>query len=265
MHDDVAAPSLGALIGRAKETTSPTSANAISLGVAVAAHAVLLLATRSLDRHRDIPVATAPMLVVANEVALVPPTPPAPRAPPPERETPVARSNETDRVAPAEEPQEAAPSAATAADVMTASADAETLDFSNDIVTGESTSYAGGTTRSDGASATAVRAGSVGSGGDGTAPSSARRARPGRLPPGHWRCDLDSGEAFEARATVVLRVDLDASGRATSVAVADAPSSSIGSAAAACARRTRFEAARDENGDAVPSTLPLLRVALTRR
>lgn len=252
-------PSLGAIF---EPQTSSSVARSLALAAALLAHGLLFAFTGTLGRVATPGPPRRPSLVVTRAIDLAPPTPRAPEPPP---ATASERPSRADRVPTAAGTREAAPAAPAAADVVSVAPDAEALDFSSDIVEGDSAAYAGGTTRSEGTSAAPVLARSVGPGGSGTNATGSGRARSARLPARNWRCVVNGAGDLGERPAVVLRVEIDASGRATNVAVVEAPNSEIGQAAAACARRTRFDAARDENGDPIAAALPPLRVLLAVR
>jgi protein TonB len=140
------------------------------------------------------------------------------------------------------------------------------LDFTGfDIVSGQAPGYAGGVTASTGSSAQAVEA-VPGSGGDANG-SVASRARPIRLPARNWDCPWPR-EADALRIdeqTVVLRVVVTTEGRVTSAELVSDPGHGFGQAALACARRARFDAALDRDGQPFVATSPPIRVRFKRR
>jgi len=204
---------------------------------------------------------------------------PGPEAPPPPLPPPAAL-DETPAAVPesiGDERPEASPSPSTPASPGQAGAalvradDApaaeEMLDFT--LVTGDAPAYVGRATAADGTGTIArdreqVARGGRGSGGpSGSAPD---RSQPARLPARNWDCDWprQADTLGIDEQAVLLRVDLDARGRATGVQVLDDPGNGFGAAALACARSARYEPARDRSGAPTASSLGPIRVRFTR-
>jgi protein TonB len=136
------------------------------------------------------------------------------------------------------------------------------VDFSDGFVVGSGKAYAGGVTTSGGTSEKAVHAERV----DPKAPPADDYSAPVSLSAEHWQCpwprEADAADINEQ--SVVLRVDVDAGGAVRSVKVLADPGFGFGAAAAVCAERTRFEAARDRAGRNVGGLSPPIRVRFTR-
>jgi protein TonB len=131
------------------------------------------------------------------------------------------------------------------------------LDLSSSLVVGGAATYAGGTTSSTG---TGSGRGGAGRGADprGAASSSARgdapsaraddRSRRAALAGGSsWQCPFPT-EALVDEATVLLRVQVDASGAVAGVSVLREPGDGFGREAARCARSKSWSPALDRDG-----------------
>jgi len=201
-----------------------------------------------------------PEVALPPEPELVAPEPtPAPKPTAPETSPPP-----TD----APNPAPAAPAEAGQAVALDAPSDAppEILDFT--LVSGDGPSYVGRATAADatgqvGRSMDQVARGGRGSGGAGGGPDHSRSAR---LPARNWDCDWPAqADALGIHEqAVLLRVDLDARGRANGVTILDDPGHGFGTAARRCARQARYEPARDQSGRPVASRLGPIRVRFTR-
>jgi protein TonB len=178
------------------------------------------------------------------------PPPPPPQAPPP---PPSAKAAPTPAppAFPAAEP-------AAAAEVIAADA---TADFTGaTIVTGSANVYAGGVTSSSGKSTTAVPLGTR------TDPDAPSRATPVEPVSGDWVCpwpkEAERADVNEESATV--RVVVDAEGVPQSVRIVRDPGFGFGAAAAACAMRETYAAARDASGKPTRAESAPIRVTFSR-
>jgi protein TonB len=184
------------------------------------------------------------------------PEPPA-NVPPPPEEPARARA-----------PRSAAPEprAAQAARVLDQAATPEqTVDFTDAVVTGTATVFAGGTTASTGTSTTAIRGpgrarpAAGASNGTGSVPTAdPDRSQPARMTGGlDWNCPFPEQANTDGvdRAIATIRVDLDSRGRTKSVAVVRDPGHGFGSAARRCALTKRWVAALDRTGTPVASSV----------
>jgi protein TonB len=250
------------------------------LGVlgAVALHG--MLAVRGLTALIDIgDFAEAAQAFIAasrpNEVDVdlsEPEKPPEIEPPPPEPE-PEPKIQKVQSTQPA-----AAPEAAQAGQALTAEPTPDDpLDFTDTIVTGPGTSYAGGTTASKGTSTTAVRnpgaksGGKPGGTGTSTSPTAvaaptqnlARSPAPTSL---SWSCGFPAEADMEQidYATVMLSVTVAADGRAKSVTVLKDPGYGFGALARSCAFRMRYNVGLDASGKPVTKTTPPFPVRFTR-
>jgi outer membrane biosynthesis protein TonB len=214
-----------------------------------------------------------------NEVAIdvsEPEKPPEPKLEPP----PPEPERTEPKLLPTKAPTEAAaPAAAQAGQALTAepSADDDPLDFTDTIVTGPGTSFAGGTTAATGTSKRAVRhpgaKGGLPPGGTGTgtapapppAPSKslARSPTPETL---NWSCGFPAEADMEQidYATVTLSVTVGPDGRAKSVSVLKDPGNGFGRLARSCALRMRYSVGLDAQGKAITKTTPPFPVRFTR-
>lgn len=205
---------------------------------------------------------------VDHIVDLKPPPPPVEPPPEPQRiakpEAPAPRVK-----TPSPTPRDAArpPSAepAQAGAVVTAKEPAAPLDFTGfDMTSGDAPRYAGGVTASTGRSTTAVNTVPEGeTDGRGKGQSHARSIQ---LAARSWSCPWPK-EADALRIddqTVVLRVAVDADGEVTSTELLSDPGHGFGQAALACARKARFDTARDPEGRAYAALSPPIRVRFVR-
>jgi protein TonB len=220
--------------------------------------------------------------------------PPAAKAqpPPPQPEEPPAKATPVEREPEEEPPATRAPAVAGKTVVAEPTApDDQVADFSLSQGAGEM--YAGGVTTGAGTSQTAVRGPVV----DASAQprESVRAARPNpkaralpvdagapRSPPPvaegpdlsrpvgllnpRWSCPWPreaDDERIDAQ-TVMLRLTVDAQGHVEAARVVKEPGHGFGPAAVACARRTRFVAARDRGGKPVRAEGALVRVQFSR-
>jgi protein TonB len=203
------------------------------------------------------------------DVEYVPPPPPPPppppeEPPPPEPKAPPPPPTPAPKTAPKEEPR-AAP--AQAGKVLTQEPKPdEPVDLTGmGFVTGTADTYAGGVTSNTGTSTKAVRNLNAGPGGvpagtgSAAAPPRPDIAQPASLAGGtDWDCPYPP-EARDAqiefqRVQIVITVAPD--GSAQQVNVVSDPGHGFGRAAKECARRQRYNAARDRDGRPVLSTMP---------
>jgi protein TonB len=229
----------------------PFAAVAVGIGL----HAGLLLAARLVPP----PPAPAP---ARREIPIVmaapPPVPPAPAVPPPPKRAQARRAPATPR-----------PAAAQAAKVVTVAHDPnKPLDFTGfDMVTGDSTAYAGGFTASKGKSKTAVAEPTAKA--EGVAkkvvrgPSQAKPPGPSRE---DWACawpeEAQESDLRDARVSVKVGVDRD--GAPESVQIIASPAASFAEAARQCAMGEQYRAALDDDGHHIAGTTPLFVVHFVR-
>jgi len=200
-------------------------------------------------------------------VEMLPPPPPAEPAPPaaqrPVVSEPLVRSagrapRRVSRVAPAQ-----------AAAVLTRAAPEAPLDLTGNVfASGDAASFPGGATAGAGRS-TAPVTGTI----DVHAPAANRPtvakaslARPVALAAGTWVCPWPSEADAEQidQQIVVIRVRVGADGTVDSAQLVADPGTGFGGAAMTCARQTRFEPARDADGDPIASWSPAIRVHFSR-
>lgn len=193
--------------------------------------------------------------VVEIEQSRPPPPPPAPAAPAEPQKLPkvrVARSRP--------------PPPARAGNVLSQAPRSEgPVDLTGDtFVTGSSQAYVGGVTSSSGTNQVAVHTNET----DPTAPPTRTpdASRPVALDDQQWQCpwpqQADSADINQQ--TVVIRVVVKPNGFAERVDVVSDPGFGFGAAARACALHTRFEPARDRQGNRIAATSPPIRVRFTR-
>jgi len=202
-------------------------------------------------------------------VDLSPPPPPAAKTPiePPPAPAPAAvRAPRPVRAAaPA---RAAAPSPPAQAGKLTAVANAPVDLTGATFVVGGAATFPGGVTAAQGKGArpgTTGDASATGAAGEARAPGPSR-ARPVSLDQAAWSCpwpaEADAEQVNEK--TVVLRVRVQADGRAATVDVLSDPGFGFGAAARACALATRFEPARDAEGRPVVALSAPIRVHFYR-
>jgi protein TonB len=237
----------------------------VAIIAALAAHVLLVVGLR------DIALAPEPAItgrLDEVDVALIPPS--APPNAQPERAASERRSlppKVHDARAPRARVSE--PKAAQATTVVAQQrVPGAPLDLTADtVVIGTANAYVGGVTTPSGTSSSAVpekrSADALGAAPPHAAPD---RSSPVSLESENWSCpwprEADADQIDEK--TVILRVDVDRNGAAVMVRVLADPGHGFGSAAAACAMRTRFTPARDRSGHPVRLTSPPIRVRFTR-
>ena len=186
----------------------------------------------------------------------VPPPPQQPAPPPPPKALPP-----TAKVDAPAAPPEATPAAAPAQAAEVVAVDDAPADFSGmTIVTGKASVYAGGVTTSSGTSTASVAPGTP-------VAQQARSYAKGVEPAnGDWACpwpkEAERADVNEETATV--RVTVDGDGTPLSVRLVRDPGFGFGAAAAACAMREVYAAARDAAGNPVRAESAPIRVTFTR-
>lgn len=205
-----------------------------------------------------------PPATVRREIAVIaaapPPAPPAPAPEPPPKRVQARRPL-----------REARPAAAQASKVVARTPDpSEPLDFTGfTMVTGESRSFAGGITASNGKSQTAVTdpnasgRGVVGSHGHSELGSLAKPPAPARR---DWACSWpeDAQESDLKDARVSVRVSVDRDGAPAAVQILAAPAPSFADAARRCALAEVYRPALDVAGRRIGGTTPLFVVHFVR-
>lgn len=206
-----------------------------------------------------------------------PPEPPPP--PPPEEKVEEKPATPPPPPKAADTPPPPPPAPAQAGKVLTSEPDPnEPVDLTgNTFVSGNSDSYAGGVTASNGTAKTAVRdlnakPGGV-PGGTGTAPAPAApavdRSRPaGLLGSTDWNCSSfwpaeADGEQID-QALVTIQVTVGADGKPSKVDVIKDPGHGFGLAARRCAMRESFQTALDAAGTPIVSQTKPFRVRFER-
>ena len=183
----------------------------------------------------------------------VPPPPPQPTPPPPPPKAPPPAAKAD--AAPA--PPAAAP--AQAAEVV-AMEDAPADFTGTTIVTGKASVYAGGVTSSTGTSTSAVAPGTP------IAKEARSYAKAVEPTNADWACpwpkEAERADVNEESATV--RVTVDGAGKPLSVRIVRDPGFGFGAAAAACAMRELYAAARDAAGNPISAESAPIRVTFTR-
>jgi periplasmic protein TonB len=245
------------------DSAPPRSANiplVAALGT-LAVHVGLAFAASSLPSPALEQVVRSLQISEMVEVEIPPPPEPEPEPEPeaePKPEPPVvAKPAEPKPAAPKPPAPEATaappPAAAQAGAVLDAPADI--VDFGDTLVTGQSASYAGGVTASNGTATRAVRdvraqAGGV-IGGTGTDPN-ADRSRSPRLTGGDvWNCPFppEADDFGVDLAVVSLSVEVDASGRVLDASAKSDPGHGFAREARRCALSKRWDPGLDRAGN----------------
>jgi protein TonB len=154
---------------------------------------------------------------------------------------------------------------------VVASKSADPLDLTSAMVTGDAATFAGGTTTSSGTNDQAVHGPVSADGGAGPArppppPPGPDRSHAVSLDASEWSCPWPreaDAEQIDAQS-VVLKVLVRPDGSVHDARITQDPGFGFGTAALACARRTRFEAARDRSGTRVLAWSPAIRVRFVR-
>jgi protein TonB len=201
-----------------------------------------------------------------------PPPPPEEKEPEPEPEKPVAKEPPRPEEAPPPVP-------AQAAKVLTAEPKPEEgpVDLTNSFVTGSGSTYAGGTTSSEGTSKVAVYnpaatpkgvPGGTGSGAPVPPPHKEDRSRaPGLLGSVDWNDCPFPGEADAEQidqAFVLIQVKVKPDGLPESVTVLSDPGHGFGREARKCAMRKRYSQGLDVDGNAIGGATKPFRVRFER-
>jgi protein TonB len=204
------------------------------------------------------------------------PPPPPPEEPKPEPEPEEAKPAPKDPTPP---PEAAPPVPAQAAKVLTADPQPNEgpVDLTNTFVTGSGSTYAGGSTSSEGTSKTAVYnpaatpTGVPGGTGTGTAPPPPRkddRSRaPGLLGSVDWNDCPFPGEADAEQidqAFVMIQVKVKPDGSPENVSVIQDPGHGFGREARKCAMRKKYSHGLDPDGNPVGGTTKPFRVRFER-
>ena len=206
---------------------------------------------------------------------------PPPPEPEPEPE-PEAKPEPVEEAKPVvkEQAPEAPPQPAEAAKVLTAdpTPNEGPVDLTNSFVTGSGSTYAGGTTSSDGTSKTAVynpAAAPTGvPGGTGTAPAPAVTVRkddksrvPGLLGSVDWNDCPFPGEADAEQidqASVMIQVKVKPDGSPENVVVVQDPGHGFGREARKCAMRKKYSNGLDPDGNSIGGMTKPFRVRFER-
>jgi len=142
------------------------------------------------------------------------------------------------------------------------------VDFTdNTFVAGNGKAYVGGASASDGTNKVAVPAGAVDRNAKPNAnPGRRSKARSIQLSGNEWRCDWPEAamEQDIYEQFVILKVIVNSDGTVEKAWALSDPGNGFGAAAEACARRTKFSAAKDASGRAISATSPPIRVRFTR-
>jgi periplasmic protein TonB len=205
--------------------------------------------------------ARAPELQV--ELFELPPPPPPPPEAPPEPEPPprprVVRPSPT-RPSPAPPP-----TPAQTAQVVAKEAPAdEPLDLTSfTIASGDASHFAGGKSSSTGTSTRAVTGPAAS---DGVPDGTGDLSRPVGIRENEWDCPwpAEADALGIDEQVVVLRVTVNAEGRAEAAEIVRDPGHGFGAAVQTCARRHRFLPALDGGGTAVKARSGPIRVRFTR-
>ena len=189
---------------------------------------------------------------------------PTPAQDPGRRPAPSAPSR---RVGQARQGQ-SAPAAEAGEIVATGAAKPGPVDFTdNTFVTGQASAYVGGVSASDGANQVPVPEQAVDRAAKRTGkPGRSSQARPVQLSGNEWRCDWPYAAVAQGiyEQSLVLRVLVRSDGTVERVTVVNDPGRGFGSAAIACARRTRFMPALNADGEPIRAMSPPIRVRFTR-
>ncbi|HVO32024.1 MAG TPA: TonB family protein [bacterium] len=232
----------------------------VAIGTTLAIYAICFGLATQVKRHTLAPPIPAPTELSVDMAPPPPPPkiepPPPPKAethaPPPEQHEPVVASKEPPPPAEAGKLIDAEPAANEPADLT-----------GNTFVSGEAKQYAGGVTRADGTNTVAVHAPDI----DPKAKPGARdRSKPVALSAEDWNCPWprEADQENIDEQTAVVRVFVASNGAVTQASVVEDPGFGFGIAALSCAKRTRFEPARDHDGRAISAASPPIRVRFTR-
>ncbi len=246
------------------------SAALVALALALLFHGtaaarVALIQTDLLAWSHQLRLAINEKLASTYDIDVEKPKPP-PEPPPEPKEEP-----KEEKAPPPRAPKDAPPpppAAAQAGAVLTQQPDDSPVDFTNSFVTGNSDTYAGGVTQTNGTSTTAVRnlnaqAGGV-PGGTGTKPVAAVVAAPDRsrtltLTSKAWNCDFPPEADAEQIDQMIVPIELTVTpaGRVTGAGARKDPRDGFARAAVQCALRqgaNAFDVALDRDGNPIAST-----------
>lgn len=228
---------------------------AVAVSLSVLATAALALSTLPPQRRRPVPPPPSAPLQVVEVVSRPKPPPPPVEVPP----TPAPQSPRGPAKA-----RDAQATAAPAAQVLTAAADAP-VDLTDEvIIVGTGTQWLGGVTRVDG---TATEPGRE------PGPSvAAERAAPGLSRPvglldPEWGCPWPAAHLADdalREMTAVVQVLVRPDGTASAATIVDDPGLGFGEAARACALASSFEPALDALGQPVLARSAPIRVRFWR-
>jgi protein TonB len=205
------------------------------------------------------------------EVVKEPEAPPEPEKPPepePEQPKPVVKDDT---------PPPPPPAPAEAAKVLTSDPDPNgPVDLTNTFVTGSGSTYAGGSTSSQGTSKTAVynpaaaNTGVPGGTGTGPAPPAPKKddksRAPGLLGSSDWNCPFP-GEADAEQidqAFVLIQVKVKPDGSAESVSIVQDPGHGFGREARKCAMLKKYSPGLDPDGNPIGGMSKPIRVRFDR-
>lgn len=231
----------------------------LPIALAVIAHGAVAVAVPG---HRISPPAADPPPTQMIEL-VPPPPPPAPEPPPPVKPPPAPEPPPPPAQIRTAQPRSQPPAPAQAAAVVTQKEDpAGPADFTDSMVVGDATTYAGGTTSATGTTVRKVEVAGKSSGGapaaePGPAPGSPDRSRRARLAgDATWACDFprEADAAQIDHAVVTLRIAVDIQGAVNSVTIVTDPGSGFGREARTCAMLKRFEPALNRDGQPVAGT-----------
>ncbi len=232
----------------------------LPIALAMIVHGAVALA---IPGRRILPAADLPPTQIIELVP--PPPPPAPEPPPLVKPPPAPEPPPAPAQLRTVQPRSQPPAPAQAAAVVTQKEDlAAPADFTDSMVVGDATTYAGGTTSATG---TTVRKVEVAGNGAGRAGAPAAETSPGAGSPDRtrrarlagdatWACDFprEADEAQIDHAVVTLRIAVDIQGAANSVTIVTDPGSGFGREARACAMLKRYEPALNRDGQPVAGT-----------
>lgn len=259
-----------------RSVSTPWRTTAFAVAAAIGLHLALWVAARNTEPSLESWSAELATRVHAelgrvDVIELAPPPPaPVPQTPP---ETPpmadVAPPPPRERLPRTTRATKTPPPPAQAGQVVAQEPSAsDTVDLSGEtFVTGTASAYAGGTTTARGTNSVAVTTRTVDPHATPTrAPGEPDRSNPVHLEADEWQCawPREADEEQIDEQFVVLRVFVGESGRAVSANLVSDPGHGFGTAAVACAMRTRFTPARDSRGVPMATSSPPIRVRFTR-
>lgn len=277
---------LGSPPERVRVAAAPWHASALAWTFAVGAHLVLIFAASRAEPSLETWSARMAALIHEQLSAEAPvfieetPTPipetnarpeqeatPEPKELPPP--TPKVQAAKTDVSPPTEQDEKEPVSPAASGEIIAAEPAVQApVDFTEEtFVTGLATTYAGGASSAEGTSEVPVSRSEAKEGAKKkTRVLRESKARSVGLTPGAWQCQWPKQAVAQDiyEYFVELRVLVREDGRVQEVTVIDRHEYGFAEAARACALRTRFLPAYDENGDAIKKMSPPIRVRFTR-